>query len=290
MIRYNVTSDDLFMMIELRVPGWLTQAKKKTARFKKSKCYREKSGTWSPVKPVFIELQHGKCAYCERKLEEGALGKIEWDVEHFRPKSKVRLWPPQGTGSRKTFPFGTGSASAKGYYLLPYHPLNYLASCKVCNSPLKSDFFPIAAPRRSFSEPDPRKLLKERPFLPYPLTDLDEDPETLLTFQGFICVPVDGSGDRRNRALVTIAFFGLNDRDTLLKDRAEMIISTSVMLDRLTGNPQDEIGNEFIRRMGLPGFRHANCARSFLRTFRSDPQLANEYVEKARAYLRSIGE
>jgi len=97
-------------------------------------------------------------------------------------------------------------------------------------------------------------------------------------------------GHRRKRGLVTIACFGLNDRDTLLKKRAELIIMTLAMLDRLANDPTDSLGNEHLRRISLPGCKHANCARSFVRTFKSDAVLANEYLEKARAYLKSIGE
>ena len=40
---------------------------------------------WSETKQVYIELQHSKCAFCEKPLE----GRIEQDVEHFRPKGEV---------------------------------------------------------------------------------------------------------------------------------------------------------------------------------------------------------
>jgi hypothetical protein len=93
MIRYDITRNELFKQIEVESPGWLAEARQKTARFKSAKKYNEKAGSWSAVKQVYIALQCGKCAYCERALEDGALGKIEWDVEHFRPKSRVQVWP-----------------------------------------------------------------------------------------------------------------------------------------------------------------------------------------------------
>ena len=287
MIRYPATLDSLRERIKDEVPGWLASARRKTGRFRKLKRYSEESPTWSEVKPVFMELQRAKCAYCERKLEEGDIGKIEWDVEHFRPKSAVTRWPPRSQTVEFAFPLGP--ASQTGYYLLPYHPLNYLASCKVCNSPLKGDYFPIGARRRRLTGSDPRKLVTEQPYLIYPIGDFDDDPESLLSFQGFLCVPVADRGERRRRALVTIAFFRLNDRDTLLKERAQLILGTWVMLQRREADPADNISREYIEAIGTPGFRHANCARSFLRTYEQDRELARTFVERAREYCQSKG-
>lgn len=283
MIRYPITPAQLRQRIQQNDPQWLRKAQRSTARFRKLKKYRQHSPYWSQIKPVFIRLQGGKCAFCERKLEEGQVGNIEWDVEHFRPKSRVELWPPPTLALGFTFPLGP--ASSKGYYLLPYNFLNYAASCKPCNSPLKRDFFPIAAKRRSVAEPNPKKLLKEKPYLIYPIDTLDDDPETLLTFQGYLCVPVAERGHDRHRALVTIAFFQLNERDTLLKERAEAVVYTWAMLERLKLDPNDELGLQHIARIRMPEFRHANCARSFVRVYYSDLPLAELYVEKARDYL-----
>ncbi len=287
MIRYSTTLESLQNQISAEAPNWLDSARTKTASFRKLKRYSEASSNWSDVKSVYVRVQHGKCAYCERKLEEGDVGKIEWDIEHFRPKSSVKSWPPKS--HRLSFEFRLGPATGNGYYLLPYHPLNYPASCKVCNSPLKSDYFPIAASRRRLAASDPREIFSEKPFLVYPLGDYDADPESILTFQGFICVPVAASGHRRHRALVTIAFFGLNDRDTLLKQRAELLIGTWVMLERLENDPNDQIGGEFIDNIEKPWFKHANCARSFIRVYRQERNLAKTFVQNARDYCRSKG-
>jgi hypothetical protein len=282
MIRYEISIPELKKKIQNEVSTWFERANKKTARFRGLKKYKENSSIWSEVKPVYIKLQQGKCAFCERKLEEGNRGKIEWDLEHFRPKSQVRLWPPKSSTIKFAFPLG--NAANKGYYLLPYHFLNYAASCKVCNTPLKSDFFPIGAKRRSLSAASPMKLLKEKAFLPYPIDSLDEDPENLLTFQGYICVPVADDGHRRKRALVTISFFGLNERDTLLKERAEAIEFAWLILEK---DSTDEHRCEYLVRVRMPGFRHANCVRSFVRTYNNDHNLAEIYFQKARDYLRS---
>jgi hypothetical protein len=287
MIQYRFAVEDLQRKIRDEVPGWLAQARRRTSRFRALKRYRESSSIWSKVKPVYIELQHGKCAFCERQLERGEYGPIEWDVEHFRPKSRVQAWPPDHEMRMLGFNFFCGSASAKGYYLLPYHILNYTASCKVCNSRLKRDYFPIAAKNRSLGEGNPARLLKEKPFLVYPLTELDDDPESILTFQGYLCVPVAEHGERRRRALVTIAFFGLNDRDTLLEQRARLIVSAWNALKVNAKDPDDTVASAALKFIDQAAYPHANCIRSFIRTYRTDPRLAQTYAEKAAEYLYS---
>jgi hypothetical protein len=289
MIRYDISLQDIKKRIENLKGGakWLTDAKSRTAKFRKAKRYKEASSSWSKIKIVYMEMQHAKCAYCERKLESGAVGKIEWDIEHYRPKSKVKAWPPAKLAKKFSYDFPLGPASNNGYYLLPYDLSNYLTACKVCNSPHKSDFFPIAATRRILSSNSPAKLAKERPFLPYPIGKIDEDPESILTFQGFICIAAAGSGHKRDRGLVTIDFFGLNDRDTLLQERAELIVTTWAMLDRLNQDPSDVVATTYMERIRSDAMKHANCGRSFLRTYGHDRNLAATYVRKADDYLKS---
>jgi hypothetical protein len=237
MIRYAKEREEIEAAIRKIAPKWLNEAKSRTAKFKKAGTYKEKSSIWAQIKPVFMEIQHAKCAYCERSLESGTEGKIEWDVEHFRPKSKVRKWPEQSRFDSLQYKFNLGPASQKGYFLLPYEIGNYLSSCKVCNTIHKLDFFPIASKKRIFSTSNPSRLLKEKPFIPYPIGSSDVDPEALITFQGYLCIPAANSGELRNRALVVIDFFGLNDRDTLMKERAESIAVAWAMLERLQNDP-----------------------------------------------------
>ena len=130
--------------------AWGARAKRRTEKFRCKKKYDEKSSIWSEVKPVFMELQGGgKCCFCERKFESGALGRHELDVEHFRPKGNVKECPRGrvGEGIRLTAPPG----DRNGYYLLAYHLLNYAVACKSCNSGLK-----IAAQGSAGASPQPR--------------------------------------------------------------------------------------------------------------------------------------
>jgi hypothetical protein len=82
----DVSSDDLRARVEAHNPGWSARARKRTDALCKQKRYGEPTAIWNEIKPVFMALQHDKCAFCERKLEGGELGTIEHDIEHFRPK------------------------------------------------------------------------------------------------------------------------------------------------------------------------------------------------------------
>lgn len=191
MIRYPFTLDELRSRIEAEAPGWLGRAAERTERFRRAGRYDEESGIWSQIKAVYMRLQHCKCAYCERRLaSEDFGGAIEHDLEHYRPKGPVLAWPSKAIERERgiSYRFATGEAFPEGYYLLAYHLLNYVTACRKCNSPLKASFFPIAGSRGAQSE-DPVSLRGEAPFLLYPLGDLDEDPEEVLTFDGINPVP-----------------------------------------------------------------------------------------------------
>src|SRR5215203_5760547 len=94
MIRYSVTEADLRNAIQAAAATWLAEADRRTAAFKKKRRYFEPPNpTWSAIKGVYMKLQHNKCAYCERRLEGPEYGRVEHDVEHFRPKNAVKVWP-----------------------------------------------------------------------------------------------------------------------------------------------------------------------------------------------------
>lgn len=284
MIRYSAPTLLLKGKIRALNSTWLTDARRRTARFRHNRSYSEKNPTWSLVKPVYIAIQHKKCAYCERTLESG---KIEWDIEHYRPKKAVEEWPDPASGPKAAYTFSTGRRSTKGYYLLAYQLGNFIVSCKVCNTSHKRNYFPIGAAKRTLSVVDPRLLLREKPFVPYPLGTLDDDPETLLTFRGFLCVPAFDRGHKRNRALVTIGLLGLNGRDALVEQRAELIVSTWVMLERRRTSPNDTLANNWIQRVTSDRSKHANCARSFVAEYYRNRALAKTYMREADQYLES---
>jgi uncharacterized protein (TIGR02646 family) len=103
-------------------------------------------------------LTDGKCAYCEVPL-----ARFDWDVEHFRPKGRVKERPDH-----------------PGYYWLAYTWSNLLPSCTFCNQNRKErptfddpapgetggklDQFPIEDEATRATDPE-HDLISERPLL-----------------------------------------------------------------------------------------------------------------------------
>lgn len=290
MIRYPVTPDDLAKKIGDESKDWLANAKTKTDGFRAAKKYEEEKGTWSEIKGAYMALQHGKCAYCERKFGKDRESKIEHDVEHFRPKSKVRAWPPK---SRKLkYPFPVGDASDNGYYLLAYNTGNYAVTCKKCNTIYKSDYFPIAGSARVIDDDDPHALAQEEPFLIYPIGDLDADPEDLITFEGPIAVPKQAAGRDYQRARVTIDFFKLDLRDELIFQRAVLIKSLYWALEDLATSKEAKRREDAQLTVDMaldPRCPHTNCARSFHALYQSDRDKAEQYYDAVFEYLKKKG-
>ena len=111
------------------------------------------------VKNALSKIQSGKCCYCESEFS----GTYPGDVEHFRPKGRVR----QRRGALAEYP---------GYFFLAYRWENLLFSCFICNSSGKGDFFPVANARATdFSQLDNEGALLVDP--------LRENPRHHITFQ-----------------------------------------------------------------------------------------------------------
>jgi hypothetical protein len=288
MIRLHITEADLERLVDAAVPNWRNRAGDRTKKFVTAGRYDETAGIWSEVKSVYMELQHNKCAYCERKLaapDHG--GSVEHDLEHFRPKSSVEEWPD---GSR--FKFATGGAHPTGYYWLAYHLLNYVVACKKCNSGLKSNYFPVAGPRGSASATPADLRGSEQPFLVCPLGDLDDDPATVIAFDGHYVVPAKRTGPRRWRADVTIHFFRLNTREELLRERAEVVAHLDHYLGTINSKREPAgrkaEAREAIIRMLRPSSPHTACVNAFAELYRRDHRLARAIAEKARQFLRTL--
>lgn len=279
-------------LIETEKPGWLKKAAKRTAEFRKSGKYEEKSNIWGEIKPVYMRLQgECKCSYCERKLESIDYGKGEQDVEHFRPKSSVREWKMSkqlaDQGITATTVPGTG-----GYYLLPYNIFNYSAACKPCNSVLKSDCFPIAA-AYDLAGDNPVTLLKEKPYLIYPIGDFDSKPEDLIKFHGVSPQAVSKKGYERARALVTIEFFELDDeasRKNLFRERAMIICALFPQFKTIDGSSSasaKKTAQNLIDGFTSPKSAHTNCARCFKQLYEADPAEAEKIYELAGNFIVS---
>lgn len=287
MIRYPITENELWQRIDTLQPNWRRRTQTRLNQFIAAGKYVEASGIWSEIKTVYVQLQHSKCGYCEKWLEREDFGLVEQDVEHFRPKSRVRAYPPRSADARAGlhYDFSTGDAQSNGYFQLAYHPLNYLTTCKTCNSTLKSDYFPVAKARIAGAL-HPRDLSAEEPFLIYPLGDLDSAPESLIGFDGLIAIPIGATPQERRRADVTIDFFQLNNREDLRRQRARVIHSLHVALSALPHLPTDDLQREarlLVNAQMSASAMHANCSRCFVRLFQADPAKAVLHVREASA-------
>ena len=262
MIRYPLTLTEIEQRIDAKIPNWRSRARLRTTRLINKGKYEESSSIWSEVKPVYMAFQHNKCIYCEQHLEGGPLGTIAHDLEHYRPKGNVRAWPIVAG----RYPFTTGDAS-DGYYRLAYHLGNYAASCKVCNSLLKLDFFPIAASRIA-DQNAPADYAAELPFLCYPIGTADEDPKELLSFtispDGPIAIPKHSEtedADHWRRAMIMIDFLDLN--------RAGLRVSRSMSLlaiwETYKNAKRGDVGSSTtLAIFTSPRAPHTSCAQRFV--------------------------
>jgi hypothetical protein len=217
-------------------------------------------------------------------MESVKFGKAEQDVEHFRPKGRVTAWKVPKKLKDAGIPFAVVPAGCKGYHLLPYHLFNYAAACKSCNSAIKKDQFPIAG-KYDLTADDPAKLQQEKAYLIYPIGPLDDDPEKLIKFRGTSPVPVAASGHDRNRALVTIEFFKLDDpdRDNLYRERALLILALFPLLEKTTLGTEAQKADSLatVTNFLTPKLQHLNCAKSFQRLFQSEPVEAKAIYDAA---------
>ncbi len=307
MIRYNdrATLAELRTKIGVVASRWLGKAKRRTRKFIDAGKYDESSGIWSDIKSVYMTLQFDKCGYCERHLADGGFGgAIEHDVEHYRPKNTVPVWPHRAAREERdiSYTFDTGSELPDGYYWLAYHPLNYCTSCKKCNSPLKGNYFPVATGRgsRNTHETDPNATETsvtslndaEKPFLIYPIGEYDEDPEDLITFVGITAIPKKRNGPRWRRARITIDFFELNGRSELREQRARQLVSLDNALFKLESSDatddQRNIAREDIKQLRHASSAHASCVRAACVLYQANPTKAREVFAEARTLLRSL--
>ena len=284
MIRYDVSVDQIEQAIRLDKPTWLDNAVARTEELKAKKKYEEASSIWGDVKPIYMHIQNCKCIFCERQLEGTEYGTIEHDLEHFRPKSSVKVWPPKKLNT--DYSVNLGSVSKTGYYWLAYDILNYAACCKVCNTPLKSNFFPVGGKRKT--TPVPLASLKsEKPYLCYPIGNIDDDPENLVTFIATTAIPAKKNGHAAARGKIIIDFFQLNSREQLHRERARCVTFLGSSLKSL------EIGNDIeqhkliVSTLLQPSQPHAACSRAFNSLWKKDKVKAKKIHQACLEYFAS---
>lgn len=154
---------------------WLTRCEAQAHRLRSAADVSEK--LYKEQRQAYLELFHGKCAYCEAKL---VLDQHLGDVEHYRPKGRVTdeqdntIQIDDGQGHNKPHP---------GYYWLAYDWHNLLPSCIACNRPSKIgqrrvgkwNRFPVAGKHAS----TPAEIAQEQPLLLNPLIVADDPAEHL---------------------------------------------------------------------------------------------------------------
>ncbi len=292
MVRFEITVAELERRIEVEAPGWIHRAGLRTAKFASGTAHASFPNLWSDIKRVYISLQGSKCAFCEKWLEDEA---IEHDVEHFRPKGSVDRWPvPPKLRKAGVIVQRGSSRNEPGYARLVYHPLNYVAACKTCNTILKKNWFPVSG-TRNLNGDDPAKMPSERALLIYPISDIDSDPEELIGFNGLSPKAKHSTGFPCHRALVTIQIFQLDNwrrRKELNKDRAEWLEKLYWALSQRQ-NPsstRDEVRKAVsaIARLTSKKFRHANCLRSFQRLYDANSDEAKSIYKKVHRWLLSV--
>src|SRR5262245_54535333 len=146
---------------------WLSRCETAAKQLKGAKGVKEK--LYKEQRQFFLDLFHGKCAYCEAKI---VLDQHKGDVEHYRPKGGVTdendkpIEIDDGRG---------GKQPHQGYYWLAYSWRNLLPSCIACNRPDASgdhrvgkwNRFPVAGKHAS----TPAKIAEEKPLLLSPLLE-----------------------------------------------------------------------------------------------------------------------
>lgn len=273
--------------------SWRTRAANHTVTMRsKKKLLLQGAPTWGEVKEVYVRLQSGKCGYCEKYLETSEIrastnvGAVEQDVEHYRPKGAVKPWT---SGATMGFPVRDGTPG--GYYLLAFDLFNYCVACKTCNTAYKLDRFPIEGrPARKGSSVIGTINTAERPLLLYPISDLDDDPETCIGFVGYNPIAKAAAGRSQRRALATVRFFDLDTRENLIRQRCEIIVSLYNALMN-SANPADARrqadGDRDVERLTSEKSHHANCARSYRAMFLADANRAYTLYQEAQQVLVS---
>jgi hypothetical protein len=286
-IRYYISEQELIKRISQEKRSWLTRAKKRTALYRSGGYDPKATDFWGEIKRVYIDLQHGKCGYCETRLQDHVLASKVHEIEHFRPKGRIRAWPHSGAANARKFlpSWPTGEASDKGYLFLVYHPLNYAIACTRCNSTLKSDCFPILGKRMLRAE-HPKRMLRETPLLFYPISCIDpDDPADLISFNGPFAVATYRTGLAYQRAITNIHFFLLNHQDLILQ-RCMMLLTLWIAL---SATPATEDGLEdqqmCIDICCQPYGEFSACANAFQALFLENHDKAKRYIKLIRKLI-----
>ncbi len=198
---------------------------------------------WSApeVKDFLYESQLGKCCYCERNRD-----KKEFDVEHFRPKGKVK----------------EAELNHPGYWWLAYDWENLLIACKTCNQK-KSSHFPLKDEKnRAYLEDT--DLGKEVPIL---INPLNENPELFIDYdvrETGLMVKAIGRCERGENTVNALT--GINDRKVMEERKGKL--EEYELIRRLLRNGGNELYSaaiEFMRKYVSPTSEFSGFAKFYFR-------------------------
>jgi uncharacterized protein (TIGR02646 family) len=201
----------------------------------------------SEVRQALWDMQHQKCAYCERRRDVNR----ESDIDHFRPKAEVTQ-PP-------------GAPGHKGYWWLAYEWTNLLFCCRHCNQTYKLNNFPVPdEAERVSSENQP--LREERAYLIDPSDD-DGEPQNCFIYyfseatkQVHIVACPDDPWNKE-RADETIKVLGL-DRAELRDERGECVTTLSLLVTKMHAARQ-LMANQMIDEASNQIREETDSSRSF---------------------------
>ncbi len=292
MIRHGWTRAELEEALERRlgsrknVQSWLSRAAALNATALESNALDEKT-IWAEVKVALLDLQRGKCAYCEKPVEWAPdgdfVGKGVTDVEHYRPKGRVEPWAPASERGR----YEVRGGRATGYPELAHDLDNYAVACKPCNSDLKHDHFPIAGRLKKRGSTIEAIDESERPYLLFPVGPRADDPTEHLVFDGLLCRPANG-GVSRGR--VTIDLLRLDDREDLVMGRAFVVFHMFAALELVRLAPSAEERGEAAANVEAycdDSYPFAATARAFRAQYEGDRVSARDLHARCRDLVRS---
>jgi hypothetical protein len=209
------------------------------------------------VREALIEMQHGKCCFCEQIVQSTTDG----DVEHFRPK--------QGFKQDASSPLERPS-----YFWLAYTWSNLLFACPQCNQRHKQNLFPLADPNQRARRPCD-DLARESPLFINPYDE--SNIESLIGWRRHVPFPVDDNAQGRE----TISALGLGPtarKGMLSERRRQRFDLLSILRDGLAPGvapaTRDPAGGQW-----------DNKARAVLKEAQSDQA---EFAAMARALLRGV--
>lgn len=193
------------------------------------------------IKSALVQSQHQKCCYCEKSVRDSYC-----DVEHFRPKSAVKVQ-------------GKKALQRPGYFWLAYDWDNLILSCEPCNRSHKRNQFPLVdelarATGQTLSTATETNLLIN------PVTEL---PEQFLTFREEYVVAVDENV--RGRATREVLALDREDLNELRREHLKIVKAIVALARQNPPGPESADAQNLLYDMASDKGQFAACTRMFLK-------------------------